>query len=457
MFDFLVVGGRVAGSSTAILLAQHGYRVALVDRDRHPSPTLSTHVFGDWEAFAALDVLDDPRLASAPAIRRFRTDIEGCVTEADMTATPYARALRREVLDQLLIERARSFDTVSWWGDTRVTDLRWQDGGVTGTVLTSDGRQVSLPARYVVGADGRNSYVARAVDAETYLTRPRTRCAYYAYFSGVVPAGLPTLEYYWHGIDVVIVAPCDGELHCVCVMPPESEFAGWRQEHRERFDGLLSAIPTLAPRLAGATQVGPVRGTANLESYLRVPGGPGWALVGDAGAAVHPCIGAGIDHAVVSAGLFAAAAHRHLGAGQPWSAVMADYRSARDARIRPTLEAAIRLARRPPVPPENIPWLRFLLGTPGMSHDVGHRVVDVIRDIAGEEAVGRLAALVGQDVPAAGPPPSANGSAPDGSAPDGSAAGGQVAVGNGRTARGDALAVPAALPGSSPGRSQGEV
>jgi flavin-dependent dehydrogenase len=43
MYDVIVVGGRVAGSSTAMLLARRGYKVLVVDRAAFPSDTLSTH------------------------------------------------------------------------------------------------------------------------------------------------------------------------------------------------------------------------------------------------------------------------------------------------------------------------------------------------------------------------------------------------------------------------------
>jgi 2-polyprenyl-6-methoxyphenol hydroxylase-like FAD-dependent oxidoreductase len=43
MYDAIIVGARVAGSSTGLLLARKGYRVLLVDRATFPSDTLSTH------------------------------------------------------------------------------------------------------------------------------------------------------------------------------------------------------------------------------------------------------------------------------------------------------------------------------------------------------------------------------------------------------------------------------
>ena len=42
-YDAIVVGARCAGSPTAMLLAQRGYRVLLLDRDEFPSDCISTH------------------------------------------------------------------------------------------------------------------------------------------------------------------------------------------------------------------------------------------------------------------------------------------------------------------------------------------------------------------------------------------------------------------------------
>src|SRR5690242_19539941 len=44
MYDVIIVGARVAGSPTAMLLARNGYRVLLLDKATFPSETLSTHM-----------------------------------------------------------------------------------------------------------------------------------------------------------------------------------------------------------------------------------------------------------------------------------------------------------------------------------------------------------------------------------------------------------------------------
>ena len=42
-WDAIVVGARMAGAATALLLARGGLRVLCVDRSRYGSDTLSTH------------------------------------------------------------------------------------------------------------------------------------------------------------------------------------------------------------------------------------------------------------------------------------------------------------------------------------------------------------------------------------------------------------------------------
>lgn len=44
-FDVIIVGARIAGSITATLLGEYGYKVLLLNRARFPSDTLSTHFF----------------------------------------------------------------------------------------------------------------------------------------------------------------------------------------------------------------------------------------------------------------------------------------------------------------------------------------------------------------------------------------------------------------------------
>ena len=71
-YDVVVVGGRVAGASTAMLLARAGARVALVDRAAYGSDTLSTHglMRSGVLQLSRWGLLDDVVAAGTPPIRR---------------------------------------------------------------------------------------------------------------------------------------------------------------------------------------------------------------------------------------------------------------------------------------------------------------------------------------------------------------------------------------------------
>jgi 2-polyprenyl-6-methoxyphenol hydroxylase-like FAD-dependent oxidoreductase len=43
MYDAIIVGARVAGAPTAMLLARRGYKVLLLDKSAFPSDIMSTH------------------------------------------------------------------------------------------------------------------------------------------------------------------------------------------------------------------------------------------------------------------------------------------------------------------------------------------------------------------------------------------------------------------------------
>ena len=71
-YDVVIVGGRVAGASTALLLARAGLRVAVLERSRVGSDTVSTHALmrAGVLQLARWGVLPDLVAAGTPAARR---------------------------------------------------------------------------------------------------------------------------------------------------------------------------------------------------------------------------------------------------------------------------------------------------------------------------------------------------------------------------------------------------
>ena len=182
-YDVIVVGGRVAGASTALLLARAGLSVALVERGRRGSDTLSTHALmrAGVLQLSRWGVLDGIVAAGTPAVRRtvfHHADGE----DVDVTIRPRSGvdalyAPRRHLLDRLLVEAAEEAGARVLHGAT-VTSLRLDaTGRVTGVVgRTEGGARLDLAAGLTIGADGIRSRVAEQVGAAT-TWRGRTASA----------------------------------------------------------------------------------------------------------------------------------------------------------------------------------------------------------------------------------------------------------------------------------------
>jgi 2-polyprenyl-6-methoxyphenol hydroxylase-like FAD-dependent oxidoreductase len=125
-YDAIVVGARCAGSPTAMLLAQKGYKVLVVDRATFPSDTLSTHIVHP-PGVAALrrwGLLDRLTATGCPPIDTYAFDF-GPFTISGAPGTddsPVSYCPRRIVLDKLLVDGAASPSVPAGrWLATRAT------------------------------------------------------------------------------------------------------------------------------------------------------------------------------------------------------------------------------------------------------------------------------------------------------------------------------------------------
>jgi flavin-dependent dehydrogenase len=363
MYDAIVIGARAAGSPTAMLLARRGYRVLVVDRASFPSDTLSTHLV---QPFGILrlqrwGLLDRLRATGAPPIARRVLDLGGFA----LTGTPLpiggvseAYAPRRTVLDKLLTDAAVEAGAELWEGfvveglvgdGERVTGIRGHRKG---------GPSFEVRAPIVIGADGRHSLVARAVEAPAYNTHPAAASTYYSYWAGI-PAR--DLENYRREESVLFVFPTNDDLTLVAIEMPQSRFHAFRADIPRNFQAVIARAPRLAERLAAGQRVDRFYGTADLPNFFRKPYGPGWALVGDAGYHKDPILGQGIGDAFRDAEILADAVDLALSGAAPWEQALAGYERRRNTAALATYEFNYQLSTfgaLPAVPRGLFPALR---------------------------------------------------------------------------------------------------
>jgi flavin-dependent dehydrogenase len=354
MYDAIVVGGRCAGSPTAMLLARRGYRVLVVDRATFPSDTLSTHflhlsgvaLLGEW------GLLDKVRRSGCPTLRELVFDVGslrlvGSPEPAGQVDEMFC--CRRTVLDHILVEAAEAAGAEVRQGFTVETVIH-ENGRVTGIAgRDRGGRRVIEQASIVIGADGRRSLVARAVAAPEYDTAGPLAGYYYSYWSGI---DSDRVEFYPRDGRVAGVLPTNHGLTCLFVGARQADFPTFRRDPEAFMRGVFDAIPELGTRVRAGRREERLRGVGDLRNFFRRPWGDGWALVGDAGCHKDPILGHGISDAFRDATLLADAVDRGLSGHEPITGALADYERRRNEVEVPRYQYSLQHAALAPPTPE---------------------------------------------------------------------------------------------------------
>jgi menaquinone-9 beta-reductase len=310
-YDVVVVGARCAGAATAMLLAEAGARVLLVDRGAYGTDTLSTHALmrGAVLQLHRWGILPDVIAAGTPPVRSStfhytRDEITVSIEPRHGVTALYAP--RRALLDRLLVDAAATRGVHCEFG-VHVSDvLRDQAGRVSGIALRmGDGRERRIAADLVIGADGVHSTIAKRVGARTRHASRHATAVLYGYWPGAAVEG-----YQWFYRPALSVgAIATNEAACVFVAMPSTQFReAVGGDARAAYHRMLAeAAPDFYETLGAPRHVEHVRGFSGHPGYLKESHGPGWSLVGDAGYFKDPLTAHGITDALRDAELLARA------------------------------------------------------------------------------------------------------------------------------------------------------
>ncbi len=352
VYDAIVVGARCAGAPTAMLLARHGYDVLLVDRVRFPCDTVSTHLIHPpgVDALARWGLLDRLAATGCPPVDTYSFDfgpIRLSGTPSPDGQAAYAYCPRRTVLDALLVDaarrgRRRRLRRVHCRRAHRRTRHR---DGCPGRY--SFGRQ-GRPARttIVIGADGARSRVAAAVGAAHYREKPTLSVGYYSYWSNFPVDGAEWLVRPGNGFGAF---PTNDGLTMLLAAWPYDRFHEVKGDIDTSYQGAIEAA--FGERLTGARREERIVG-GGVPNHFRVPFGPGWALVGDAGYLRDPVTAQGITDAFLDAERCATAIDAGLRGDCAPEEALKDYQHQRDQRVQGIYDFTVKLATLEPPPPE---------------------------------------------------------------------------------------------------------
>jgi flavin-dependent dehydrogenase len=288
-YDALIVGAGPAGSSAAILLACRGWRVLVMEKAQFPR----RKVCGEYISGAAWPLLDElgvgARVAAAagPEIRRVGLFADDAVMASTMPgAGRQGRALGREHLDTILVERARECGAEVREG---VACERIDDN----------------VANVVIGAHGAWEAGALPTNAPRRAARPRDLLGFKAHFRNArLPADLMPLVLFPGGYGGMVTT--DGgrvSLSCCVTREALARSRASRRGHRAGEALLAHIVDTnrgvretlLAASLEGAwLSAGPIR------PAIRRFRADGIFAIGNAVGEAHPIIAEGISMAIQS-------------------------------------------------------------------------------------------------------------------------------------------------------------
>jgi flavin-dependent dehydrogenase len=305
-FDVAVVGASVAGCTAARLFAQSGASVALIEQRDDPAAykVVCTHAILP-PATPTIERLGlAPMLVErgAPRTRaEFWTPYGGWWGLPD--DLPDGWGVTRRTLDPLLRDLAVNTPGVEFfpgWTATRVLVDDTRPAGVE--VEDRSHRAMGIRSRLLVGADGRNSTVARLAGVPGRV-RPHNRFFYFSYWRGIKQAGAhrgPSIRLWLLEPDGAAEFPNEDDLTLLVASYHRSRLAEVRADLEGSFMRMVGSLPE-GPDLSGAERVSKLLGKLEVPNVMRPAAEPGIAFVGDAALATDPVFGVGITFAFQSA------------------------------------------------------------------------------------------------------------------------------------------------------------
>ncbi len=355
MYDAIVIGARCAGSPLAMLLARRGARVLLLDRATFPADIPHGHFIHrhgprrlrDWGLLSRV-------AARTPAIATMIFDMGDfplLVRDLVEDGVAWGYGPRRTTLDKILVDAAVESGAELREGFT-VSEYVFDNDRLVGIRgRAPNGLEVEERATITVGADGRNSRLARAVHAPMYNEQPTMLCYYFSYWSNVQAE---PFELYARDQQrrIVFSFRTEDDLYAVFVGLPIGELADARRDIEGTFIRALELAPDFAARVRAGRREERFYGASDLPNFYRKPFGAGWALVGDAGLHKDPYMALGICDALRDAELLADAIADGFDGRQPIDSALFDYERRRNEASAADFNENIALARFTPPRPE---------------------------------------------------------------------------------------------------------
>jgi 2-polyprenyl-6-methoxyphenol hydroxylase-like FAD-dependent oxidoreductase len=315
-YDAIVVGGGPSGATAAALLAQAGWRVAVVEKVPFPRRKVCGEFISEtnWPLLRQLGVAGPLLKIAGPPVRRVGVYAGNVMVTAKLaSAAGWAqsgggRAVGREHLDTLLLQRAASAGATVWQ-PCALSQFVERDSGYECTIVDKRTRRCRvLRSRLIVAAHGSWEPGPLPTQNLRRASSPSDLFGFKAHFIGsTLPSDLMPLLAFPGGYGGMVRTDAGRVSLSCCIRRDQLERCRRRSPDVRAGEAVLLHIASscrgVSLALAATTLDGVWLASGPLRTGVRTFGRGGIFAVGNAAAETHPIVAEGISIAIQSATL----------------------------------------------------------------------------------------------------------------------------------------------------------
>jgi flavin-dependent dehydrogenase len=315
--DVVVIGGGPAGSTVSTLLAQHGCKVQLFERDRFPRFHIGESLIPEtYWVFQRLKMLD--KLKASPFVKKY--SVQFVNAEGKESAPFYFHDNKphecsqtwqviRSEFDTMMLDNARE-QGVKVHQPARVLEVLFDGDRAVGVrVQTEDGARHEVRAKVIVDASGQSTMLQNRFKLRLW-DPVLNKGAIWTYWEDayrdtgrdegatVVIQTTNRKGWWWY------IPQHDNTISVGIVAPFDYLFTG-RGSHEQTYNEEVEACPAVRKRLAGGKRAMGYFATKDYSYRSKQVAGDGWVLIGDAFGFLDPLYSSGVLLALKSGELAA--------------------------------------------------------------------------------------------------------------------------------------------------------